>query len=85
MTQLLQETIQKYWSEQELLADAKSFTVKLISDIRTLDKEILFKKDEEFNVYPAIMRFNEKVYEVADGYAKGFMLNVADCQPTFIN
>lgn len=85
MRQALLERIPETWEEVELLADFKAFTVKLTSDIRTLDGEVIFKAPEQFNVYPAIIRHGEKMYEVADGYAKGFMLNVADCQPTFIN
>lgn len=85
MSQTIMEQIPVAWTEIELLADSQAFTVKLTSDIRTLDGEVIFEAKEEFNVYPAIIRHGEKMYEVADGYAKGFMLNVADCQPTFIN
>lgn len=85
MSQATIEKLQADWAEVELLADAKPFAVRLTSDIRILDGEVIFKRNEEFNVYPAILRHGEKMYEVADGYAKGFMLNVADCHPTFIN
>lgn len=85
MSQAIIERMPEEWAEVELLADGSIFTVKLIGDIRTMDKELLFQAGDEFNVFPAIIRFNDKVYEIADGYAKGFMLNVKDCRPTFIN
>lgn len=79
-----QATMERLQANEELLADDKPFPIKLTTEIRLLDGEVIFNRNEEFNVYPAILRHGERMYEVADGYAKGFMLHVADCKPTFI-
>lgn len=64
------------------LAADTPFEVTLTSTIHANPGNLLFTKGERFNVYPPILRFDQTVYEVADGYAKGFMLNVEDCCKT---
>ena len=85
MTAPLPDLSHEEWQELQFLSESRPFPVKLNGALRTENQDMLFEAGEEFMVYPAILRFDDKVYEVADGYAKGFMLNVADCTPTFSN
>lgn len=56
-----------------------TFSVQLTTDIFVQGNELILENGETFEVYPSILRFNESVYEVASGFAKGFMLHVDDC------